>query len=50
MRRLQSDPYAGDYDRTVHCNGRVKIDGVNPICQLLSPEEMFFSAATSFDI
>ena len=35
----------GDYDRTrpIH-DGRVKIDGVNPITQLLSPEEMFFRA------
>ena len=35
----------GDYDRTrpIH-DGRVKIDGVTPITQLLSPEEMFFRA------
>lgn len=35
----------GDYDRTrpIH-DGRVKIDGVAPITQLLSPEEMFFRA------
>ena len=32
----------GDYDRTRPIvDGRVQIDGVNPICQLLSPEEMF---------
>ena len=33
----------GDYDRTrpIH-DGRVMIDGVTPITQLLSPEEMFF--------
>lgn len=35
----------GDYDRTrpIH-DGRVKIDGVTPVTQLLSPEEMFFRA------
>ena len=35
----------GDYDRTrpIH-DGRVQIDGVTPITQLLSPEEMFFRA------
>lgn len=35
----------GDYDRTrpIH-DGRVPIDGVTPITQLLSPEEMFFRA------
>lgn len=33
----------GDYDRTrpIH-DGRVQIDGVEPITMLLSPEEMFF--------
>ncbi|MBO6560260.1 MAG: ABC transporter substrate-binding protein [Nisaea sp.] len=43
----------GDYDRTrpIH-DGRVKIDGVTPITQLLSPEEMFFRAFRheAFDI
>jgi len=35
----------GDYDRTRPIvDGRVKIDGVDPICMLLSPEEMFFRA------
>lgn len=35
----------GDYDRTrpIH-DGRVGIDGVTPVTQLLSPEEMFFRA------
>ena len=35
----------GDYDRTrpIH-DGRVKIDGVEPVTMLLSPEEMFFRA------
>jgi len=43
----------GDYDRTrpIH-DGRVSIDGVTPITQLLSPEEMFFRAFRhqAFDI
>ena len=35
----------GDYDRTRPiADGRVKIDGVEPICLLQSPEEMFFNA------
>lgn len=35
----------GDYDRTrAIVDGRVKIDGVDPVCMLLSPEEMFFRA------
>ena len=35
----------GDYDRTrpIH-DGKVRIDGVTPVTQLLSPEEMFFRA------
>jgi len=43
----------GDYDRTRPLvDGRVKIDGVDPICMLLSPEEMFFRAFRhmAFDI
>lgn len=43
----------GDYDRTRPIvDGRVLIDGVDPICMLLSPEEMFFRAFrhTAFDI
>jgi len=43
----------GDYDRTrpIH-DGRVKIDGVDPITMLLTPEEMFFRAFRhqAFDI
>lgn len=43
----------GDYDRTrpIH-DGRVRIDGVTPVTQLLSPEEMFFRAFRheAFDI
>jgi 4,5-dihydroxyphthalate decarboxylase len=35
----------GDYDRTRPIvDGRVQIDGVDPVCMLLSPEEMFFRA------
>jgi 4,5-dihydroxyphthalate decarboxylase len=35
----------GDYDRTRPiADGRVRIDGVDPTCSLLSPEEMFFRA------
>lgn len=43
----------GDYDRTrAIYDGRVRIDGVDPICMLLSPEEMFFRAFRhqAFDI
>lgn len=43
----------GDYDRTrAIVDGRVKIDGVKPVCMLLSPEEMFFRAFRhkAFDI
>jgi 4,5-dihydroxyphthalate decarboxylase len=43
----------GDYDRTRPiADGRVKIDGVDPVCMLLSPEEMFFRAFRhqAFDI
>ncbi len=35
----------GDYDRTRPIfDSRVLIDGVDPVCMLLSPEEMFFRA------
>ena len=35
----------GNYDRTrAIVDGRVQIDGVDPVCMLLSPEEMFFRA------
>lgn len=43
----------GDYDRTrALYDGRVRIDGVDPTCMLLSPEEMFFRAFRhqAFDI
>lgn len=43
----------GDYDRTRPLfDGRVKIDGVKPVCMMLSPEEMFFRAMRheAFDV
>lgn len=40
----------GDYDRTrALFDGRVQIDGVDPIYMLLNPEEMFFRAMRSMD-
>ena len=43
--KLQLSIAMGDYDRTraIH-DGRVQIDGVDPITFLQSPEEMFFNA------
>lgn len=45
MGKLQLSIAMGDYDRTrpIH-DGRVQIDGVDPITMLLTPEEMFFRA------
>lgn len=45
MGKLRLSIAMGDYDRTrpIH-DGRVQIDGVEPITMLLSPEEMFFRA------
>lgn len=45
MTRLTLSIAMGDYDRTrpIH-DGRVQIDGVDPVTMLLSPEEMFFRA------
>lgn len=43
----------GDYDRTRPIvDGRVRIDGVDPVCMLMSPEEMFFRAFrhAAFDV
>ena len=43
----------GDYDRTrALLDGRVQIDGVDPVCMTLSPEETFFRAfrGVEFDI
>lgn len=40
----------GDYDRTRPLfDGRVQIDGVDPVYMLLNPEEMFFRAMRSQD-
>jgi len=40
----------GDYDRTrALFDGRVQIDGVDPIYMLLNPEEMFFRAMRGMD-
>ena len=53
MSDLKLSVAMGDYDRTrAIFDGRVKIDGVDPTCMLLSPEEMFFRAFRhqAFDI
>jgi len=40
----------GDYDRTrALFDGRVQIDGVDPVYMLLNPEEMFFRSMRSID-
>ncbi|MDH3532784.1 MAG: ABC transporter substrate-binding protein, partial [Gammaproteobacteria bacterium] len=45
MSRLELSIAMGNYDRTrAIIDGRVQIDGVDPVCMLLSPEEMFFRA------
>lgn len=45
MTNLELSVAMGDYDRTRPVfDGRVKIDGVEAVCMLLSPEEMFFRA------
>lgn len=45
MTNLMLSVATGDYDRTRPIfDGRVQIDGVDPVCMLLSPEEMFFRA------
>lgn len=50
MSRLQISIAMGDYDRTrALYDGRVQIDGVDPIYMLQSPEEMFFRAMRSQD-
>ncbi len=53
MSTLKLSLAMGDYDRTrAIYDGRVRIDGVDPTCMLLSPEEMFFRAFRhqAFDI
>lgn len=50
MARLQLSIAMGDYDRTrALFDGRVQVDGVDPVYMLLSPEEMFFRAMRSQD-
>jgi 4,5-dihydroxyphthalate decarboxylase len=50
MSKIQLSVAMGDYDRTrALFDGRVQIDGVDPLCMLLSPEEMFFRAMRSED-
>lgn len=50
MSKLQLSVAMGDYDRTrALFDGRVQIDGVDPVYMLLSPEEMFFRSMRSQD-
>lgn len=50
MGKLQLSVAMGDYDRTrALVDGRVQIDGVDPVYMLLSPEEMFFRSMRSMD-
>ncbi len=53
MAKLQLSLAIGPYDRTrALADGSVQIDGVDPICMALSPEEIFFRAFrhAEFDI
>jgi len=50
MSQLQISIAMGDYDRNrALFDGRVQIDGCDPVYMLLSPEEMFFRAMRSRD-
>ena len=50
MSQLQISVAMGDYDRNrALYDGRVQIDGCDPVYMLLSPEEMFFRAMRSRD-
>jgi len=50
MTQLQISVAMGDYDRTrALSDGKVKIDGCDPVFMRLSPEEMFFRAMRSQD-
>jgi 4,5-dihydroxyphthalate decarboxylase len=50
MSKLQLSVAMGDYDRTrALLDGRVQIDGVDPVYMNLYPEEMFFRAMRSQD-
>ena len=53
MSKLQLSVAVGPYDRTrALIDGSVQIDGVDPVCMTLSPEEIFFRALrhAEFDI
>ena len=53
MSRLRLSLAFGDYDRTrALLDGSVQIDGVDPVCMTLSPEETFFRAfrQAEFDV
>ncbi len=53
MAKLNLSVAVGPYDRTrALIDGSVQIDGVEPVCMTLSPEEIFFRALrhTEFDI
>lgn len=50
MSKLKLSVAMGDYDRTrALFDGRVQIDGVDPVFMMLNPEEMFFRAMRSQD-
>lgn len=50
MAKLQVSVAMGDYDRNrALYDGRVQIDGCDPVYMLLNPEEMFFRAMRSQD-
>lgn len=50
MRNLKISVAMGDYDRNrALFDGRVQIDGCDPVYMLLNPEEMFFRAMRSED-
>lgn len=50
MSKLQISVAMGDYDRNrALFDGRVKVDGCDPVYMLLNPEEMFFRAMRSRD-
>lgn len=50
MTKLQLSVAMGDYDRNrALFDGRVQIDGCDPVYMLLNPEEMFFRAMRSRD-
>lgn len=50
MSNLRLSVAVGDYDRTRPLiDGRVQIDGVDPVCLKLSPEEIFFRAFRTVD-